>query len=123
MRNVWQAIENEEDLSEFNTATDQTWITTDAALAVMAEAMYRLIVHDKDSDAWKMGWTEPEIYHEGKWKSLCRTDLKDDVATGWSTVKTLEEWREFYTRGLKKYRMGVRYNDRRFSIIDAFSDG
>lgn len=69
-----------------------------------------------------LGDPDPQILHDGIWKSLCRTDLTDNVATGWCMVKTEEEWREYYLRKLE-HAYGVRYSEHIFAVIDSFSDG
>lgn len=68
------------------------------------------------------GYTDPQIEHEGVWKSLCRTDLFDDVATGLCMNQTAEEWRRHYLEKLED-AIGVRVGENRFAIIDALSDG
>ena len=99
------------------------------AMMVMDTAQFRLV--DIPAEGGFLAYNAPEIFHDGKWKSLCRTDLMDDVATGWCTTQTLEDWVEYYREKLKRRWRAeadgdmprARYNDRRFSIIDAFSDG
>ena len=96
-------------------------IDVDEALKILDTAQVR-VVH-KPTD-WSGGpWTDPEILHEGVWKSLCRTDLCDDVATGWCTTKTAEEWRAHYREKLRRAGFGARYDSHRFSVIDALTDG
>jgi hypothetical protein len=47
-------------------------------------------------DKFGGAWTNPEIYVRGEWRSLGRTDLIDNVGTGWCTTKSAEEWRGHY---------------------------
>ena len=64
-----------------------------------------------------------EIQVDGKWLYLCRTDLKDDVATyrgdDWETG--IEEVRQRYYQGI---RYGARLSENEgFCVVDSFSDG
>jgi hypothetical protein len=84
-------------------------------------------------------WTNPEIYVRGSWHHLGRTDLFDDVATGWCTNKSSEEWRSHYlgkvveaiSRNKKreswfeKHYLGAGRIQRTglISVIDATTDG
>ena len=92
------------------------------ARAYMATAQYRL----GSEQAW---WVQPtrenlsnaiEIFHDGRWKVVLRTDWKDDVATGSYELKTLEQWIEFF---IAKIEYGVRFDTRSFAVIDSYSDG
>lgn len=104
------------------TLREQTYdIDVVEAKKILDTARIRVVHKSPD---WSGGpWTDPEIHHQGVWKSLCRTDLCDDIATGWRTTKTREEWRAYYLDKLMKSGLGARYNLRRFSIIDAMTDG
>lgn len=96
-------------------------IDVQEAMAILSTAPIR--IEEMPAD-WSGGpWTHPHIYHQDRWKSLCRTDWCDDVATGWCTTKTAEEWRAHYLQKLTNMSYGARYNDNRFSIIDAATDG
>jgi len=96
-------------------------IDVEEALAILDTAEVRIV---EKQDDWSGGpWTDPEILHDGKWKSLCRTDMCDDVATGWCTTMTAEEWRSHYRESLLRAGYGARYSKRRFSIIDSLTDG
>jgi hypothetical protein len=96
----------------------------------------------EDRLAWGVPYNQPLIKWEGEWIHLCRTDLKDDVATGVCQTKSVEEWREYYLAhiryGVRITPLGlggwVRYNDGtegklegstepRFACIDGWSDG
>lgn len=68
------------------------------------------------------GYTRPLIEHDGVWKSLCRTDLCDNVATGSCMDRTVEEWRQHYLSKLDD-AIGVRVGAKMFAVIDAVSDG
>lgn len=90
-----------------------------AAFKVMDNARYRL----KFDKQW--GGNGLEIFYKRKWWGVCRTDLKDNVATGWVTSKTLDQWLKHYRA---KVRYGVRLLDhgdgrRSFAVIDSYSDG
>lgn len=94
------------------------------AKRIMDSAEYRLKTNPPDF-AYNKEWNEPEIFHDGKWKSLCRTDLCDDVATGMCANKTLEQWIAHYKKKLRRWTEcpSARYDDHRFSVIDAITDG
>lgn len=68
----------------------------------------------------------PQILWDGRWLDLCRTDLKDDVATGSYECSRVRQWREYY---LKRIHYGVRIVPSRkgyvgrWSVVDALSDG
>lgn len=67
---------------------------------------------------------EPFIDYLG-WRGLCRTDLKDDVATYWVLNLSADGWRDHYL-SLAKGGFGGRLYDGehpRFAVIDSFSDG
>ncbi|MCR4331297.1 MAG: hypothetical protein NUV34_01115 [Sulfuricaulis sp.] len=67
-------------------------------------------------DEWlKCNVSKPFIFHDGKWKRICRTDDCDDVATSGG-----DETFEIY---LAKIRLGARFDDRLFSCIDSHTDG
>lgn len=95
-------------------------------LKVMHSAKYRL--RDRPKSWFGGPWNHPEIYFDGEWMDVCRTDLYDDVATGLCKNKTLGEWIEHYTNKLRRADLGVRvrlHEDgrRSFAIIDAYTDG
>lgn len=75
---------------------------------------------------WQTSWAQhepyryPEVFYKGNWIKLCRTDLKDDVATSSPQKASLGECREFYVR---KVRYGARTDDRLFAVVDSISDG
>lgn len=93
-------------------------ITCAEALAILQECDVK--IEWEPAGPWGPAWTQPYIKHEGVWKRLGRTDLCDDVATGWCMVKTAEEWRALY---IEQMSYGARYDTDRFSVIDQFSDG
>jgi hypothetical protein len=57
-----------------------------------------------------------EVLYEGKWRSLYRTDLMDDVGTTSSHMYTVAHYRD-------AIRFGARIKDDGFGVIDAYSDG
>lgn len=71
-------------------------------------------------------YTDPYILFRDRWHSLGRTDLMDDVATGWCTNKTPEAWRKHYLKKAVNC-MGGRLTENGdtplFSVIDSYSDG
>jgi hypothetical protein len=83
---------------------------------------------NEEKNAWK--YTRlAEVYFDGEWRHLCRTDLADDVCTfgGQDAQLNLEELRAKY---LQCVRFGARLGSRsrgtdsgRFAVVDAFSDG
>ena len=98
-------------------------IGIDEAIAVLKSAEIRALEKPvPDFIAARPGeiYSDPEIFHLGKWKSLCRTDFCDDVATGYITRTSADEWRAHYLEGI---HFGARYSDRRFSVIDSMTDG
>jgi hypothetical protein len=85
----------------------------------------RLHIYSRDGH-WGRS-VEAQVLYNGMWWDLCRTDLKDNVATtrghgGWYGIDKLRElWSQ-------QVRFGTRFNvwddtRRSFSIIDAWSDG
>lgn len=63
----------------------------------------------------RLGRRGPEIFYNDVWLSLCRTDLKDDVATGGKYLTAA---------GLRNaIQYGARITQTYFAVIDAFSDG
>lgn len=64
--------------------------------------------------------TRAEIFQGGKWKSLCRTDLHDDVCTTYCVHQSETEYREQY---LARVLQGARIDEERFAVIDAYTDG
>lgn len=71
---------------------------------------------------WEKGdMPAPHIFHDGKWKNICRTDDKDNVATGYDTREDRLE--SSIARYRERIRYGARFTDRLFACIDAYSDG
>jgi hypothetical protein len=71
--------------------------------------------------------TEPILTYNGEDYEVCRTDLKDDVATSWCTTKSAEEWREHYL-DVASNCYGARINSyedgrKTFCVVDSVSDG
>ena len=64
-------------------------------------------------------WTEVEVFYNGQWLGLCRTDLYDDVAT--SSDMTRRKDPITYYR--KKIKFGARITDELFCVIDRLTDG
>lgn len=91
-------------------------LTVLEAKKIMRTAQYREWTRtDRDSP-----YNGIEILHEGKWKNVGRTDDCDDVATGWCTTKSVEEWIKHYRKSIVH---GARYDDALFSVVDAMTDG
>jgi len=103
-------------------ATHKITLLPDAARAFMATAKYRLIKRRDSGLMFKAPFTynELKIKYDGKWLSVCRTDLMDDVATGDFETRTREERIAAYTAGIV---YGVRVSDRCFKVIDSATDG
>ena len=62
-----------------------------------------------------------EILYEGKWRRLCRTDLKDDVCTG--TCEKIADASKVIAEYEGRVHFGARITDERIAIVDSFSDG
>ena len=114
-------------LADTANATEFHGVKVDLTRTQVIEALKTCpIVVIERSDKYGQS-TSPIIVFNGKQRSLGRTDLLDDVATGWVTKKTAEEWREHYLKVASKC-MGGRlheWEDGRlgFSVIDSVSDG
>lgn len=98
----------------------RTNMTVEEATAFLATAEFRLVECE-----WKWKdtiekYNAPEVKHEDVWKALCRTDDYDDVSTGSVQTLTLERWVKHYRKGV---RLGARYDDKTFCVVDALSDG
>lgn len=67
-----------------------------------------------------------EVMHDGKWKHLCRTDLKDDVRT-WTSFAFGPDGKRPDVHHIDYYRSGLPYGaritDDAFFVVDAYSDG
>lgn len=103
-------------------------LSYDEAKKIMDSAEYRLVEYVEGPPWWtnETKLNKPEIYVNGKWLSLCRTDWKDNVATSSCGFKSLDEWKENYTlRDQDEWTGGVsaRMTDGYFAVIDSFSDG
>jgi hypothetical protein len=116
----WLA-ENGDKREHYGSAVD---LSINEAKAALAAAPMRW---NEEKNAWK--YTRlAEVYHDGEWRHLCRTDLADDVCTfgGQDEQLSLEELRAKY---LQCVRFGARLGSSRqrdsgrFAVVDAFSDG
>lgn len=95
-----------------------TELTVEQARQIMGAATYRITEHTAAD--WTPQHTTVEIFHDGRWLELCRTDLCDNVATGHYANRTLTEWLAHYKA---KIRWGARFDERLFCVIDAATDG
>jgi hypothetical protein len=97
-------------------------VTVNSVIEALRTAPVR-IEEVKGTGSWTgMDYTSPEIFYDGAWRSLCRTDLCDDVCTGFGAIKTAEEWREYYL-AKAAHAHSVRIGSGRFAIIDSMTDG
>lgn len=74
----------------------------------------------------------PEIFFQGEWVELCRTDLFDDVCTGEPVLISpkprknhydVEVVRRRYIRDMLRAKCGIRLRAGAVSIIDSMTDG
>lgn len=115
-------------------------LSVEEGKAYLAAAEIRIV--DEPADWSGPAYNRPQIKWHDEWINLCRTDLKDDVATGNCVTKTAEEWRAYY---MGRIHYGVRIKPTsqggviihkdgteecvppsgklRFGCIDAWSDG
>jgi hypothetical protein len=98
-----------------------TELSPEQALAVMDAATYRITEKVETWPSTKPHTvTEVEIYHNGRWLDLCRTDLCDNVCTHFPKHWTLKQWLDHYKA---RIHFGARFSDRLFAVIDSVSDG
>lgn len=64
--------------------------------------------------------TKLEVFIDGAWLDVCRTDKSDDVAT--TTIEVLGE-KEIINKYRNAIRLGARVTDGSFRCIDSMSDG
>jgi hypothetical protein len=116
----WLA-ENSDKREHYGSPVD---LSINEAKAALAAAPMRW---NEEENAWKYARLA-EVYHDGKWLHLCRTDLADDVCTfgGEDEKLGLEDLRAKYLQGVQ---FGARLGSRRsadsgrFAVVDSFSDG
>ena len=95
-------------------------LTVEEGLKVLASADMRMVVGKYGS--------YPHIQYKDEWWELCRTDLTDNVVTGYSLHKNLDEVRNYFA---EKVRYGIRLvtapeydvDTSCFCCVDSWSDG
>ncbi len=90
------------------------FIQKDEALKIMMECEHRSIT-EKNKEGYK--WKDViQIFYDGQWRDVCRTDLKDNVATTGSS--------DSFSKYLNAVRYGARIlRNGHFAVIDSYSDG
>jgi len=96
------------------------FIQKDEALKIMMECEHRSITEEKVGWPYKEGhkWKDVtiQIFYDGQWRDVCRTDLKDNVATTGSS-DSFSEYLNAVHYGARILRNG------HFAVIDSYSDG
>jgi hypothetical protein len=97
-------------------------LTAEDARKVFKECEHRIIRDDRSPDRWGPQ-NILQIKYEDEWRSVARTDLYDDIATG--VIPLPSNAFDYY---LEKISLGARvgeYSDGRkfFHVIDAYTDG
>lgn len=111
-------------LAETANATVFHGVRVDLTRTQVIDALTSSVIEVEDRGQGR--GTKPIIVFNGELHNLCRTDLFDDVATCLSARKTADEWREYYLCMARKClggRIVSSQGNRRFSVIDALSDG
>lgn len=112
-------------------------ISKDDAIALLKAAESKTeYVENRGTDftgaPYDMSHWETAIKHDGKWWTLARTDLKDDICTNsipFAGGDSAEHGRGMHVdRCIKTCRYGARFYEhddgrRTFAVIDAYSDG
>jgi len=107
----------------YDNATD---IEIDEALAILDRCQYRVSETDYTFGGEVCKDAHEEIrYDNGPWRSLCRTDLLDDVCTEECTTLAKIEKRQRLDawKAAVRKSFGVRVGTSRFAVIDRHTDG
>lgn len=103
----WWA-ENGDKMVHFGSRVD---LSINQAKAALTSIEARIVV----------GGERVEVLYRGKWLTLCRTDLADDVRT-WIS-RPVKDSQEVVREYRDRIRYGARVDDQRFAVVDATSDG